>query len=111
MHAGVDIPGPIGTPIYATADGVIGRAGRFGGYGNLITVNHGKGIETRYGHLSKILVAPNTRVRRGQMIGNKIAQRNFSDRNLPSAAAMSAILTLAVLAPLLLRRPERGSEP
>lgn len=69
MHAGVDIPGPIGTPIYATADGVIGRAGRFGGYGNLITVNHGKGIETRYGHLSKILVAPNTRVRRGQMIG------------------------------------------
>ncbi|HSX56878.1 MAG TPA: M23 family metallopeptidase [Sphingomonas sp.] len=69
MHAGVDIPGPIGTPIYATADGVIGRAGRFGGYGNLITVNHGKGIETRYGHLSKILVASNTRVRRGQLIG------------------------------------------
>jgi len=69
MHAGIDIPGPIGTPIYATADGVIGRAGRFGGYGNLITVNHGKGIETRYGHLSKILVASNSRVRRGQMIG------------------------------------------
>lgn len=69
MHAGVDIPGPMGTPIYATADGVIGRAGRFGGYGNLITVNHGKGIETRYGHLSKILVAANTRVRRGQLIG------------------------------------------
>ncbi len=69
MHAGIDIPGPIGTPIYATADGVIGRTGRFGGYGNLITVNHGKGIETRYGHLSKILVAPNTRVRRGQLIG------------------------------------------
>jgi len=67
--AGIDIPGPIGTPIYATADGVIGRTGRFGGYGNLITVNHGKGIETRYGHLSKILVAPNTRVRRGQLIG------------------------------------------
>lgn len=69
MHAGVDIPGPLGTPIYATADGVIGRAGRVGGYGNLITVNHGKGIETRYGHLSKILVAANTRVRRGQLIG------------------------------------------
>ncbi|MCW4463046.1 M23 family metallopeptidase [Sphingomonas sp. BT-65] len=69
MHAGVDIPGPLGTPIYATADGVVGRAGRFGGYGNLITVNHGKGIETRYGHLSKILVASNTRVRRGQLIG------------------------------------------
>ena len=69
MHAGIDIPGPVGTPIYATADGVIGRTGRFGGYGNLITVNHGKGIETRYGHLSKILVTQNSRVRRGQLIG------------------------------------------
>lgn len=42
----------------------------------------------------------------GQMIGNKIAQRNFADRNLPAASAMSAILTLAVLAPLLFRRRE-----
>ena len=46
----------------------------------------------------------------GQMIGNKIAQRNFSDRNLPSASAMSAILTLAVLAPLLFRRRENHGE-
>ena len=69
MHAGVDIPGPIGTPIYATADGVISHAGRQGGYGNLVEINHGKGIATRYGHLSKILVADNTRVTRGQLIG------------------------------------------
>jgi murein DD-endopeptidase MepM/ murein hydrolase activator NlpD len=69
MHAGVDIPGSIGTPIYATADGVISHAGRQGGYGNLVQINHGRGIETRYGHLSKILVADNSRVRRGQMIG------------------------------------------
>ncbi|SOB86899.1 Murein DD-endopeptidase MepM and murein hydrolase activator NlpD, contain LysM domain [Sphingomonas guangdongensis] len=69
MHSGVDIPGPIGTPIYATADGIVARAERAGGYGNLIEVNHGRGIETRYGHLSKILVEPNTRVRRGQLIG------------------------------------------
>jgi len=47
----------------------------------------------------------------GQMIGNKIAQRNFSDRNLPSASAMSAILTLAVLAPLLFRRRENQASP
>ncbi|TGX55616.1 M23 family metallopeptidase [Sphingomonas gei] len=69
MHAGVDIPGTIGTPIYATADGIISHAGRQGGYGNLVQINHGRGIETRYGHLSKILVADNSRVRRGQMIG------------------------------------------
>lgn len=69
MHAGVDIPGALGTPIYATADGVISHAGRQGGYGNLVQINHGRGIETRYGHLSKILVADNTRVKRGQLIG------------------------------------------
>lgn len=68
MHAGVDIPGPIGTPIYATADGIVARTGRVGGYGNLVELNHGKGIETRYGHLSRILVEPNTRVHRGQLI-------------------------------------------
>ncbi|RYY26825.1 MAG: M23 family peptidase [Sphingomonadales bacterium] len=69
MHAGVDIPGAIGTPIYATADGVISHAARRGGYGNLVQINHGRGIETRYGHLSKILIADNTRVKRGQLIG------------------------------------------
>lgn len=68
MHAGVDIPGPTGTPIYATADGVIAHAGRQGGYGNLVEINHGKGIATRYGHLSRIMVADNTRVKRGQLI-------------------------------------------
>lgn len=69
MHAGVDIPGPVGTPIYATADGIISHAGRQGGYGNLIEINHGKGIATRYGHLSRLMVADNTRVVRGQLIG------------------------------------------
>jgi murein DD-endopeptidase MepM/ murein hydrolase activator NlpD len=68
MHAGLDIPGPVGTPIYATADGMVARAERASGYGNLVELNHGKGIETRYGHLSRILVAPNTRVKRGQLI-------------------------------------------
>lgn len=69
MHAGVDIPGAHATPIYATADGVTGRSGRFGGYGNLVELEHGKGIQTRYGHLSSILVSPGTRVKRGQLIG------------------------------------------
>ncbi len=68
MHAGVDIPGAIGTPVYATADGIVARAERSGGYGNLVEVNHGRGIATRYGHLSKILVAANSRVTRGQVI-------------------------------------------
>lgn len=69
MHAGVDIPGTLGTPIYATADGIIVKSGRTGGYGNLVEINHGRGIATRYGHLSKIMVEGGTRVKRGQIIG------------------------------------------
>ncbi|MGI8931079.1 MAG: M23 family metallopeptidase, partial [Sphingomicrobium sp.] len=69
-HAGIDLAAPIGTPIYATADGVVSDAGyNNGGYGNLIKLDHGKGIETRYGHLSAILVSAGQRVTRGQMIG------------------------------------------
>ncbi|HEY9580261.1 MAG TPA: M23 family metallopeptidase [Rhizorhapis sp.] len=68
-HKGIDIPGPVGTPIYATADGIVSRSGRAGGYGNLIEINHGDGISTRYGHMSKLIVEPNQRVRRGQVIG------------------------------------------
>lgn len=69
MHAGVDIPGAIGTPIYATADGMVLRSGRIGGYGNMIEIDHGRGISTRYGHMSKLLVPEHTRVKRGQIIG------------------------------------------
>ena len=68
MHAGVDIPGPVGTPVYATADGTVDRAERAGGYGNLVELDHGKGIQTRYGHLSRILVAQGAHVTRGQLI-------------------------------------------
>ena len=69
MHPGVDIPGAIGTPIYATADGIVARAERTGGYGNMVEINHGRGIATRYGHMSKILIPANVRVVRGQLIG------------------------------------------
>lgn len=69
MHAGIDLSGPIGTPIYATADGVVSKAGWGNGYGNMVQISHGAGMETRYGHMSRLLVASNTRVRRGQLIG------------------------------------------
>ncbi|HVM38390.1 MAG TPA: M23 family metallopeptidase [Sphingomicrobium sp.] len=70
MHAGIDLSGPVGTPIYATADGVVTSAGwHNGGYGNLIKIDHGKGIETRYAHLSSLSVREGQRIRRGEMIG------------------------------------------
>ncbi|MBU6206233.1 MAG: M23 family metallopeptidase [Alphaproteobacteria bacterium] len=70
MHAGVDIPGAYGTNIYATADGVVNRAGWVNGYGNLVEINHGRGIMTRYGHLSSFVVAAGQRVTRGQLIAH-----------------------------------------
>ena len=70
MHAGIDLAGPIGTPIYATADGTVSEAGwNNGGYGRLIKIDHGRGIETRYGHLSSIGVTAGQRITRGQLIG------------------------------------------
>ena len=69
-HMGIDLAGPVGTPIYATADGVVSASGfNNGGYGNLIKLDHGRGVETRYGHLSAMLVSAGQRVSRGQMIG------------------------------------------
>jgi murein DD-endopeptidase MepM/ murein hydrolase activator NlpD len=69
MHAGIDIPGAHAAQIVATADAIVGRTGWIGGYGNMIELEHGKGIQTRYGHLSSIMVSPGTRIKRGQVIG------------------------------------------
>lgn len=69
MHAGIDLAGPVGTPIYATADGIIARSGRAGAYGNLIEINHGQGIQTRYGHMSRLIAKSGQRVKRGDLIG------------------------------------------
>jgi murein DD-endopeptidase MepM/ murein hydrolase activator NlpD len=69
MHAGIDLAGPLGTPIYATADGIVGRSEYSGAYGNLVEINHGQGIQTRYGHMSRLIARPGQRVRRGELIG------------------------------------------
>ena len=70
MHAGQDLAGSYGSPIYATADGVVTYAGWENGYGRLIKVQHAFGIETRYGHLSQIRVEVGQRVSRGDRIGD-----------------------------------------
>ena len=68
-HPGLDIAGDKGQAVYATADGVVTHAGRQGAYGNLITIDHGFGLETRYGHLSGFQVRQGDRVQRGDLIG------------------------------------------
>jgi len=70
MHSGTDFAGPIGTPIYSTADGVVTFAGWSSGYGRLIKIQHEFGIETRYAHLNKISVNVGERVSRGERIGD-----------------------------------------
>lgn len=70
MHEGHDFAGAKGTPIHATANGVVVHAGTQSGYGNLIRIRHDFGFETRYAHLSKIRVSVGQRVSRGELIGD-----------------------------------------
>ncbi len=70
MHEGTDMAGAYGTPVYATADGVIVYAGWDNGYGRLVKIKHEFGIETRYAHLSQIRVDVGQRVSRGDRIGD-----------------------------------------
>jgi len=69
FHSGMDIDGDRGDVIAVPANGIITKAGWEGGYGNMIEVDHGNGLTTRYGHLSRIGVQPNDTVQRGQLIG------------------------------------------
>jgi len=69
LHSGLDIRGDTGEPVQATATGRVTTAGREGGYGNLVEINHGNGITTRYAHLHSIDVKVGQQVRIGQVIG------------------------------------------
>ncbi len=69
MHKGIDIAGPIGTPIHAAADGIVIKAGwSSGGYGNLVEIRHADGTTTRYGHNSRLSVATGQTIRQGQQV-------------------------------------------
>ena len=68
-HKGVDLSAPVGTPIHASADGVVSRADWFSSYGLYVSLEHGGNIETRYGHMSRLNVAAGQQVRKGDVIG------------------------------------------
>ena len=69
FHAGIDLAAPTGTAIVATSPGAVVAAGWCGGYGQCVTIDHGGGVMTLYGHLSRIDVAPGQQIARGQSIG------------------------------------------
>lgn len=68
MHEGLDIANRIGTPVIAPADGIVSDTGKDSSYGNVIVISHGFGINSRFNHLSKILVRPGQKVKRGDKI-------------------------------------------
>lgn len=68
LHGGTDIAAPFGSTVIASHDGVVSIARWYGGYGNLVEINHGNGIVTRYGHNSKLLVKEGQKVKAGDPI-------------------------------------------
>jgi murein DD-endopeptidase MepM/ murein hydrolase activator NlpD len=69
MHTGIDFRGDVGDPVRATASGTVTTAGWNGGYGKLVEVEHGRGLVTRYGHLSEIEVRVGQHIKIGQIVG------------------------------------------
>ena len=80
-HKGIDIAAPNGTPIYAAADGVIKSAGmNYGGYGNLVIIDHGNGVRTLYAHCSSLDVSVGEEVTQGQVVG-KVGMTGYATGN------------------------------
>jgi murein DD-endopeptidase MepM/ murein hydrolase activator NlpD len=69
FHSGIDISAPYGTPVEAAADGIVFASGPDSGYGNAVLIDHGFGITTKYGHMSRVGVVVGQEVKRGQPIG------------------------------------------
>lgn len=69
FHKGIDLAAPNGTPIYATADGIVTFAGTCKGYGKFIKINHQNGYKTGYAHMSRMVVKTNAKVKKGDLIG------------------------------------------
>ncbi len=82
IHTGVDLEAAMGTPVRAAADGIIVHADWEGGYGRLIIVDHGNGVQTYYGHLSTFGVVPGQEVRRGDVIARSGASGRVTSPHL-----------------------------
>lgn len=81
-HAGLDIASKYGTPIYAVADGTVKFVGNYGGYGNLVIISHGNGVETYYGHCSSICTTVGTKVKPGDVIAKVGSTGNSTGNHL-----------------------------
>ena len=82
IHTGVDLEAPMGTPVRSAADGIVVHADWEGGYGRLIIIDHGNGVQTYYGHLSTFGVVPGQEVRRGDVIARSGASGRVTSPHL-----------------------------
>jgi len=82
LHTGVDLAAPMGTPVRAAADGIIVETEWQSGYGRLIIIDHGNGLQTYYGHLSSFNVVPGQEIRRGDVIGRSGASGRVTSPHL-----------------------------
>jgi murein DD-endopeptidase MepM/ murein hydrolase activator NlpD len=82
IHTGVDLEAPMGTPVHAAADGIVVHADWDGGYGRLVIIDHGNGVQTYYGHLSTFGVVPGQEVRRGDVIARSGASGRVTSPHL-----------------------------
>lgn len=82
IHTGVDLQAPRGTLVRAAADGIIAHAQWMNGYGRLVVIDHGNGLQTYYGHLSRFLVVPGQEVRRGDVIAQSGASGRATSPHL-----------------------------
>lgn len=69
IHWGVDITAPMNTPVHAAADGIVAMAEWYSGYGRVVIIDHGNGMRTWYGHLSRFSVVPGQEIRRSEILG------------------------------------------
>lgn len=82
IHTGVDLSASMGTPVRAAADGIVVRADWMSGYGRLVIIDHGNGLQTYYGHLSKFEVVPGQEIRRGDLVGRSGASGRVTSPHL-----------------------------
>ena len=82
MHTGVDLSAATGTPVRATADGIVLHAEWFGSYGKAVLIDHGNGVQTLYAHLSRFDVVPGQEIRRGDTVGRSGATGRVTSPHL-----------------------------
>jgi murein DD-endopeptidase MepM/ murein hydrolase activator NlpD len=112
FHSGTDFKGKGGTPVFAAGPGIVKFTGRRGGYGNLIEIDHGGGVITRYAHLRKIETKEATTVLAGQQIGEVGATGRTTGPHLHFEVRLSNNpvdpVTAMTIAQLLREAPEMG---